>query len=62
MAYVVKRAPLGWKASREVATDDPNDLGFEPLSESETVEVDTNCRKQAWGRPAFAAWIQSYNA
>ena len=48
MAYVVERAPGGWKASREAATDDPEDLGFEPLSASETVEVDADCRKQAW--------------
>jgi hypothetical protein len=50
MAYVVERAPGRLKASREVATDDPGDLGFEPLSESETVEVDADCRKQAWAR------------
>ena len=50
MAYIVERAPSGWKASHEVATDDPGDLGFEPLSESETVEVDADWRKQAWAR------------
>jgi hypothetical protein len=50
MAYVVERAPNGWKASHEVAADNPEELGFEPLSESETVEVDADCRKQAWAR------------
>ena len=50
MTYVVERAPSGWKASHEVATDDPEGLGFEPLSESETVEVDADCRKQSWAR------------
>ena len=50
MAYVVERAPNGWKVSHEVATDGPEALGFEPLSESETVEVDADCRKQAWAR------------
>ena len=50
MAYVVERALSGWKASHEAATDDPEDLGFEPLSASETIEVDADCRKQAWAR------------
>ncbi len=50
MAYVVERAPSRWKASHEVATDNPGDLGFEPLSASETIEVDAACRKQAWAR------------
>jgi len=40
----------GWKASHEIAVDDSGDLGFEPLSASETVEVDADCRKQAWAR------------
>ena len=43
-------APSGWKTSHEVATDDTADLDFEPLSASETVEVDADCRKQAWAR------------
>ena len=50
MAYIAERAPNGWKASHEVTTDDTVDLGFEPLSASETVEVDADCRKQAWAR------------
>ena len=50
MAHVVERAPNGWKASHVVATEDPGDLGFEPLSVSATVEVDADCRKQAWAR------------
>ncbi len=50
MVYVVERAPVGWKASREIAVDDSGDLGFEPLSASETVEVDVESRKQAWAR------------
>ena len=50
MAYVVERAPNGWKALCEVVADDPEDLGFEPLSASETVEVDADYRKQAWAR------------
>ena len=50
MASVVERAPNGWKALREVVADDPEDLGFEPLSASETVEVDADYRKQAWAR------------
>jgi hypothetical protein len=50
MTYVMERAPSGWKASHEVATDDPEELGFEPLSESRTVEVDADCRKQACAR------------
>ena len=50
MAYVIERAPSGWKASHEVATDDPEGLSFEPLSASETVKVDADCRKQAWAR------------
>ena len=50
MAYVVERAPNGWKASHEVVADDPEDLGFEPLSASESVEVDVDSRKQAWAR------------
>ena len=47
--------PKEW-AFREVArrhmvtTKDPEDLGFEPLSASETVEVDAHCRRQAWVR------------
>jgi len=50
MVYVVERAPGGWKASREIAVDDSEDLGFEPLSASEAVEIDADCRKQAWAR------------
>jgi len=50
IAYVVERAPNGWKASHELAADDPRELSFEPLAESETVEVDAACRKQAWAR------------
>jgi len=50
MTYVVERAPSGWKASHAVATDYPEELGFEPLSELETVEIDADCRKQAWAR------------
>ena len=50
MTHVVERAPSGWKASREVVADGPEDLGFEPLSASETVEVDADYRKQAWAR------------
>ena len=50
MAYVVEWAPGGWKASDQIATDDSGDLGSEPLSASETVEVDADCRKQAWAR------------
>ena len=45
MAYVVERAPSGWNASHGAATDDPEDLGFEPLSASETVKADADCRK-----------------
>ena len=50
MTYVVERAPNGWKASHELATDDPGDLCFEPLSASEAVEGDAECRKQAGAR------------
>ena len=50
MMYVVERAPGGWKASREFAVDDSGDLDFERLSAPETVEVDADCRTQAWAR------------
>jgi len=50
MTHVVERAPSGWKASHAVATDYPEELGFEPLSELETVEIGADCRKQAWAR------------
>ena len=50
MAYIVEREPRGWRASHATATTGPVDLGFEPLSTSETVEVDADCRIQAWAR------------
>ncbi len=50
MTYVVERAPSGWKASHDAAAGDPEERGFEPLSESETVKVDADYRKQAWVR------------
>jgi hypothetical protein len=44
MVYVVERAPRGWRASHATATNGSVDHGFEPLSTSETVEVDADFR------------------
>ena len=43
MTYIVERASSGWKASHEVATENPEGLGLDPQLETETVEVDSAC-------------------
>jgi hypothetical protein len=50
MVYAAERAQSGWKASHEATTDDPEDLGYEPLSASKTGEADADCRRQTWAR------------
>ena len=48
MPWVSERAPDGWKASHTTVPTS-EDLGYQPLSESEE-EVEVDCRRRAWAQ------------